>query len=51
MLISADLDGLKRINDSFGHKEGDAAIVETARVLRPRARVSPVGPSCHHVRG
>lgn len=38
MVISADLDGLKAINDSFGHKEGDAAIVDTARILRESFR-------------
>jgi diguanylate cyclase (GGDEF)-like protein len=38
MVISADLDGLKGINDTFGHKEGDAAIVETAHILRESFR-------------
>jgi diguanylate cyclase (GGDEF)-like protein len=38
MLVSVDLDGLKRINDSFGHKEGDAAIAETAQILRESFR-------------
>jgi diguanylate cyclase (GGDEF)-like protein len=38
MVVSADLDGLKGINDSFGHKEGDAAIVDTARILRESFR-------------
>jgi diguanylate cyclase (GGDEF)-like protein len=38
MVISADLDGLKAINDRFGHKEGDAAIVDTAQVLRESFR-------------
>jgi diguanylate cyclase (GGDEF)-like protein len=33
-----DVDGLKRINDTFGHKEGDAAIAETGRVLRESFR-------------
>lgn len=37
-VISADLDGLKRINDSFGHKEGDAAIDETAQILKESFR-------------
>jgi len=34
MVISADLDDLKEINDTFGHKAGDAAIAETAQILR-----------------
>jgi len=38
MVVSADLDGLKAINDTFGHKEGDAAIVETAQILRESFR-------------
>jgi diguanylate cyclase (GGDEF)-like protein len=38
MVISADLDGLKRINDRFGHKEGDAAIAETSQILRESFR-------------
>jgi diguanylate cyclase (GGDEF)-like protein len=38
MVISADLDGLKGINDTFGHKEGDAAIAETAHILKESFR-------------
>lgn len=33
LLLSADLDGLKFINDSFGHSEGDFAIYTVAYVL------------------
>ena len=33
VIISADLDGLKYINDSFGHSEGDNAIVAVGRAL------------------
>jgi diguanylate cyclase (GGDEF)-like protein len=40
MVISADLDALKEINDTFGHKEGDAAIAETAHILRESFRKS-----------
>jgi len=38
MVISADVDDLKGINDTFGHKEGDAAIAETAHILRESFR-------------
>ncbi len=38
MLVSVDLDGLKGINDTFGHKGGDAAIAETAQILRESFR-------------
>ncbi|GAF68066.1 unnamed protein product, partial [marine sediment metagenome] len=34
VMIYADLDGLKEINDTFGHEAGDAAIVAAADVLR-----------------
>jgi diguanylate cyclase (GGDEF)-like protein len=40
MVVSTDLDGLKEINDSFGHQEGDAAIVETAHILRKTFRMA-----------
>lgn len=32
-VLFVDLDGLKRLNDNFGHEVGDAAIVATAEVL------------------
>jgi diguanylate cyclase (GGDEF)-like protein/PAS domain S-box-containing protein len=32
-VVFADLDGLKQINDQFGHTVGSQAIVQTARVL------------------
>ncbi len=37
-----DLDGLKRINDTFGHQEGNRALVETANVLRECFRESDI---------
>ena len=33
MIISADLDELKEINDIYGHSEGDNAIIMIARAL------------------
>jgi len=41
-MLYADLDGLKTINDNFGHKEGDNAIIETAKILRTTYRNSDV---------
>src|SRR6185295_5776924 len=29
-----DLDGLKQINDNFGHQEGDRALIQTAQSLK-----------------
>jgi len=37
-----DLDGLKEINDTFGHREGNHALVETATVLRDSFRQSDI---------
>ncbi len=34
MLISIDMDRLKMINDTYGHTEGDKAIIEVAEALR-----------------
>lgn len=33
-LIFADMDGLKHINDVYGHEEGDLAICEAARLMQ-----------------
>lgn len=38
LLFYADLDGLKLINDTFGHEEGDFAIKQTALLLRKAFR-------------
>jgi len=42
VVVYADLDGLKQINDSFGHKEGDRALVKTAELLKETFRSSDV---------
>ncbi len=40
--IFVDLDGLKEINDSLGHREGDLALIETADLLRETFRESDI---------
>jgi len=42
LLVFADLDGLKWINDSLGHQEGDAALTALSRVLRETFRGSDI---------
>jgi diguanylate cyclase (GGDEF)-like protein len=42
LLILADLDGMKQINDTFGHKEGDLALKNAAAVLKDTFRESDV---------
>jgi len=39
-MLFVDIDGLKRINDSFGHKAGDEALVQVATVLANGVRKS-----------
>lgn len=41
-LVFADLDGLKKINDSFGHEVGDRAIVEAAGILTQTFREADI---------
>lgn len=42
VLLYADLDGMKQINDVYGHGEGDRAIVEAARLLTTTFRGSDI---------
>jgi diguanylate cyclase (GGDEF)-like protein len=42
LLLFLDLDGLKYINDTFGHAEGNRAIAEAANVLRDCFRQSDI---------
>jgi len=41
-IVQIDVDGLKMINDSFGHAAGDQAIAATAEILRCTFRESDV---------
>lgn len=41
-LLYADLDDLKSINDTWGHREGDVALIETAKILRKNYRESDI---------
>ncbi|HEX2077994.1 MAG TPA: two-component regulator propeller domain-containing protein [Longimicrobium sp.] len=41
-VVFVDLDGLKRINDTLGHPEGDRAIRDAAQVIRASFRDSDV---------
>ena len=42
LLFFADLDGLKWINDTLGHEEGDRALTESATVLKETFRTSDI---------
>lgn len=42
LLLFCDVDNLKKINDSFGHKEGDLALVRTADALEEVFRDSDI---------
>jgi diguanylate cyclase (GGDEF)-like protein len=38
VLVFCDVDDLKEINDTYGHREGDGALMATARILRETLR-------------
>jgi len=42
LLLFIDLDGMKRINDEFGHNEGDNALIDTAALLNHSFRSSDI---------
>jgi diguanylate cyclase (GGDEF)-like protein len=42
LLFFVDVDGLKQINDFFGHAEGDVALMRTAETLKKTFRDSDV---------
>lgn len=42
VLVAADLDGLKEINDQYGHAEGDRAIIAAAGILKQTYREADI---------
>ncbi len=42
LIVYADMDNLKMINDAYGHDEGDFALCEIARILRETFRETDV---------
>jgi diguanylate cyclase (GGDEF)-like protein len=42
LLFYCDLDGLKQINDTYGHQEGDMALIRVAEVLEKSFRRSDI---------
>ncbi len=42
VLLFLDLNNMKGINDRFGHKEGDQALIDTAELLRKTFRESDI---------
>ena len=42
LLIYGDLDNLKEINDTFGHKEGDQALMDISQILKETFRESDI---------
>jgi diguanylate cyclase (GGDEF)-like protein len=42
LLLYADIDNLKKINDTYGHHEGALAIIDTANILKSTYRESDI---------
>ena len=42
LILYADLDNMKYINDTFGHQEGDTALIETGNILKEVFRQSDI---------
>lgn len=42
VVLYADLDGLKQINDTMGHQEGDRALITAAEILRDSFRAADI---------
>lgn len=42
LVLFADVDGLKEINDHFGHREGDKLLVRVSEILRKSCRRSDI---------
>jgi len=42
VLLYADMDKMKEINDKFGHKVGDNALIDTAAILKSTFRDSDI---------
>jgi diguanylate cyclase (GGDEF)-like protein len=42
LLLYIDVDDMKQINDTFGHHQGDAALIATASILRDTFRESDI---------
>jgi len=42
LLVFLDMDNMKEINDMYGHKEGDAALLKTAKIMKLAFRDSDI---------